>query len=400
MVKVAFINIYGQSGLSFQKLVELENFIQKYKLDIVGLQETNIDEDTFSECNYIYKNYFPIYNNNKSGYGTCMLVKKEFTISNIVKDSDGRVICLDIDDQLTIVNIYLPSGTDQKSKIERESMIDNLPNLLLYKKENGIMGGDFNSITDKQDSLLHPEQKMSKCFRKIIKLYNPCDSFRQLYPNEEQFSRYYVWKGGRGATRIDRCYSWGTLKVNTAVYHAISFSDHLAHVVNFQSSADLYQNESPRKRSIYRIKHWLLKDSIFLDNIRVEFQNWLEIKDHFSPIYFWEEIVKPSIKKLAIIREREINKERNQELQALQLKLNYHLYKLRENKVKGFAQRLANYDLAKQNLNDFYQKRAKIILYQNRSEVFEMSDSTKIYHYESLDRYIRQSNFKKIEVNG
>ena len=108
--------------------------------------------------NYIYKNYFPIYNNNKSGYGTCMLVKKEFTISNVVNNSDGRVICLDIDDQLTVVNIYLPSGTDQKSKTERESIIDNLPNLLLYKKETGMIGGDFNSITEKQDSLLHPDQ--------------------------------------------------------------------------------------------------------------------------------------------------------------------------------------------------------------------------------------------------
>ena len=150
----------------------------------------------------------------------------------------------------------------------------NLSNLLLYKKENGIIGGDFNSITEKQDSLLHPDPKLSKCFWKVIKLYNLCDSFRQ-------FSRYYVWKGVREAMGIDRCYSWGTLKVNTAAYHAISFSDHLAHVVDFQSSADLYLKESPRKRSIYRIKHWLLKDSIFLDSIRVEFQNWLEIKDHF-----------------------------------------------------------------------------------------------------------------------
>ena len=61
---------------------------------------------------------------------------------------------------------------------------------------------------------------------------------------------------------------------------------------------------------------------------------------------------------------------------------------------------LASYELAKKNLNDFYQKRAKVILYQNRSEIFEMSDSTKIYHYESLSKYIKQSNFNQIEVNG
>ena len=57
MLKVAFINMYGQSGLTQQKLLELENFIQKNKLDIVCLTETNISESTFMECNYIYKNF-------------------------------------------------------------------------------------------------------------------------------------------------------------------------------------------------------------------------------------------------------------------------------------------------------------------------------------------------------
>ena len=164
-MKIAFINIYRQSGLTYQKLFELENFIKVHSLDIVCLQETNISEDTFSECNYIYKNYNVIPNNNKSGYGTCTLVKKQFSVSNVIKDTGGRVLCLDIDDQLTVVNVYLPSGTDQKSKTERESVIDNIPNLLLYKKEAGILGGDFNSITDKKDSILHADQKMSKCFK-------------------------------------------------------------------------------------------------------------------------------------------------------------------------------------------------------------------------------------------
>ena len=400
MLKVAFINMYGQSGLTQQKLLELENFIQKNKLDIVCLQETNISESTFMECNYIYKNFCPFYNNNKSGYGTCTLVKKDFSVTNIVKDSDGRVLCLDIDEQVTVVNVYLPSGTDQSSKIEREEVLNNIPNLLLYKKGSGIIGGDFNCITDKQDSLIHAEQKISKCLRKIVKLYNLCDVFRKLYPYRKQFSRYYVSKGVRGATRIDRCYSWGSLDSNEATYHALSFSDHLGHVVNLIISGEQYQKENPRRRSIYKIKHWLLNDTIFLDSIRQEFDSWSELKDHFSPIYFWEEVVKPGVRKIAIKREKEINQERNQELQALQLKLDFHLSRLRENDDSTFAECLSNYESAKKNLKDFYFKRAKIILYQNRAEIFDMSDTTKIYHYESLNNYIKQSCFDKIEVDN
>jgi len=51
-------------------------------------------------------------------------------------------------------------------------------------------------------------------------------------------------------------------------------------------------------------------------------------------------------------------------------------------------------------MQSFYQKRAKIILLQNRAEIFDMSDATKLYHYESLDRYVLKSEIKKIEVNG
>ena len=170
MIKLAYINIYGQSGLTNQKLLELDNFIQKHRLEIVCLQETNISENTFDECNYIYRNFQVIPNNNKSGYGTCTLVKKDFNVSNILKDSDGRVLCLDVAEKFTVVNLYFPSGTDQQSKIERETVVDNIPNLLLYKKESGVIGGDLNSITDKQDSLLHLDQKISKCFKKLIKL--------------------------------------------------------------------------------------------------------------------------------------------------------------------------------------------------------------------------------------
>ena len=169
-------------------------------------------------------------------------------------------------------------------------MIDNLPNFLLYKKETGIITGDFNSIVDKQDSLLHPDQKLSKCFRKIMKLYNLSDAFRYIHPNKKEFSRYYLWKGVTGATRIDRCYFWGNLEPSQAGYYSLSFSDHLAHVVHYHSSRGSYQKETPRKRSLYRIKHWLVKDAKFQESLRAQFKLWLEIKERFSPIYFWEGI--------------------------------------------------------------------------------------------------------------
>ena len=205
-MKIAFINTYGQSGLSDQKLLEIESFIENNRLDIVCLQETDVREDTFLQCN-ILNRFEPIINNNKSGYGTCTLVRKNFTPENVIKDTEGRLISVDVEG-MSFVNVYLHSGTDQDSKNGREEYVSNIPNLLLYKQKDGLFGGDLNSIVEKKDSLNYPEQKMSKCFSKLINIYKMKDSYRLLYPHTKQFSRYYVWKGKKGATRIDRCYSW------------------------------------------------------------------------------------------------------------------------------------------------------------------------------------------------
>ena len=51
-MKIAFINTYGLSGLSDQKLLEIESFIENNRLDIVCLQETDVREDTFYNATF------------------------------------------------------------------------------------------------------------------------------------------------------------------------------------------------------------------------------------------------------------------------------------------------------------------------------------------------------------
>jgi len=189
-MKAAFLNTYGQTGLSNQKLLELENFIEHNRLGIVCLQDTDIQENTFSGCS-ILNRFTPIINNNKSGYGTCTLVRKKLAYENVIKDSEGRLISIDVE-CMSFVNLYLHSGTDKDSRNEREDFVSNIPNTLLYKKRDGLLGGDMNSIVDKKDALNYPEQKMSKCFMKLINIYKMSDTYRQVYPHSKQFSRYYV----------------------------------------------------------------------------------------------------------------------------------------------------------------------------------------------------------------
>ena len=185
-MKIVFLNIYGQSGFSLRKIIELENFLYCNKIDIACLQETNIEENTFSDSN-IPSFYNVTINNNRSGYGTCTLVKKHLPVENVVKDTDGRLISVDVNN-MSIVNLYLQSGNDKTSKSQREDFISNTPNILLYKRENGLLGGDLNSIVDQKDSINYPGQKMSECFKKLINLYKLQDAFRKLYPHAKQYS--------------------------------------------------------------------------------------------------------------------------------------------------------------------------------------------------------------------
>ena len=60
-------------------------------------------------------------------------------------------------------------------------MVDSIPNILLYKQQIGVCGGDL------KDSLNQQEQKMSKCLGKLIKLFRLRDAFRVLHPHSRQF---------------------------------------------------------------------------------------------------------------------------------------------------------------------------------------------------------------------
>ena len=110
-INISYINTHGQSGLDYNKQVQIESFIRTYKPDILHLQETNILEDTFSKCDVINSSYNIITNNATNKYGTSSLISNSFTVANLKLDTQGREIVFDIGN-LTFSNVYLPSGNE------------------------------------------------------------------------------------------------------------------------------------------------------------------------------------------------------------------------------------------------------------------------------------------------
>ena len=159
------------------------------------------------------KTYNIIENNSVNKYGTASLVKSELTVENIRTDLEGRLIIFDIGD-MTLGNIYLHSGTDARSRANRENYCcEVLPNMLVNSRDTGCMGGDFNCIVNKMDATNYPEAKMSKRLQRLTKLKNWQDSYRTLNASALVFSRYYENNMVEGATRIDRSYHFGDMRV-------------------------------------------------------------------------------------------------------------------------------------------------------------------------------------------
>ena len=111
ILTIGYINVRAQTGLPIAKRLKIEAFPKHNNCDIVHLQEANIEEDTFTTCNFIKSSYNIIENNSTNKYGTASLVKTDLQTENIRCDCEGRMIVFDIG-MMTFGNIYLHSGTD------------------------------------------------------------------------------------------------------------------------------------------------------------------------------------------------------------------------------------------------------------------------------------------------
>ena len=75
VLNIGYLNCRAQTGFNESKQLQIENFLKMYSLDILHLQETHIEENTFSQCSFILSNYEIIHNNSPTKYGTSSLIR-------------------------------------------------------------------------------------------------------------------------------------------------------------------------------------------------------------------------------------------------------------------------------------------------------------------------------------
>ena len=283
---IAYINIHGQTGLTIEKQLQIENSMIRNDIDICHCQEIHVEENTFEECTLLSSSYNITSNSSDNRYSTASLVKNCYNISNINLDIDGKVIIFDIEN-ITIGNIYLPSGTDAISRSKRESLLsETIPRMLINRQMSRLIGGDWNCILNKEDATNYPEQKLSPSLVRLVKTFSFQDSYRILYPSRKCFSRYYETKFGGGASRLDRNYQYGQIMINEAKYESIAFSDHMAHILKINIPECIMKCKSPKSRPLFKTIPEVVLDEVFHSRLKGAMEQLLD-----SPYY--PSVVKP-----------------------------------------------------------------------------------------------------------
>jgi exonuclease III len=395
-LNTAFINIRGQTGLTLTKQMQIEEFIRQNSIDILHLQESNILEDTFIDCKLISSSYNIIVNNSQTNYGTASLIKNDFEVKNVAMDSEGRVIIFEVGG-VTCGNMYLHSGTDGMSRGRRENYLaEVVPKLLINHKHLGYIGGDLNCISNKEDATHNPESKISPSMKRLVKTFNWTDSFRTLYPNDKVYSRYYNHERiGQGASRIDRCYHWGELKVQEAKYISLAFSDHLAHIVSYILPGIMSRIISPKSRPFFRTRPEVVVDSKFEESIQTSMVEWQEVKQQgVDVLIWWEKLVKPGIRKLAKERGYQMNKERRSHLNILLVRQAYLTRKLQQ----GNIFKLLELKQVQLQIEQWYSEECAKIAMQSRVDDIQQSEKIRIYHHEIHQKLIKKSSILKLDT--
>ena len=364
---VGFINIHGQTKLPQTKQNQIEYLVKEYNVDILHMQETQIDESAFENNPFIANNFNIIFNNSETGYGVCSLIHRKFSTKDELLHPSGRIIAFNIGD-LTMTNIYLPSGAERTAKNLREGLCgQTIPNMMLAAKKKGMIGGDC--ITHPSDCTHHPEPKMSPNLKKTSTILKWRDTYRLLHPKSTTYSHSYNRQmTGTGLTQgaLDRSYTWGDIKTVSSEYIGAAFSDHMLHLVRLECPEATEAAEDHFK-PYFKISPETAKDAEFQDRVQQQ-------------------------------AAKQISRERAKEKRATLTFLMLVQSHLSKKTSKGNLSLLPKLKSIQLRINNWFDEQAEKVRLHSRLKDIQESERVRIFHHEQLNRTNNKSSITKLKT--
>ena len=92
-----------------------------------------------------------------------------------------------------------------------------------------------------------------------------------------------------------------------AEYTPVAFSDHLAHTVKVKVPVSLSRMGCPKSRPHFKVREEVARDREFQERVQESMKEWDAVRQEGLPVLsWWEIIVKPGIRKIAMERSKSI----------------------------------------------------------------------------------------------
>ena len=196
------------------RLLNVLDYLEKYKPDILFLQEIKTEEINFPSDEFKKIGYDSYVFGQKSYNGVAFLSKIKIKNINLnfIKDElkQSRIIVGDIEldkKKIKLINIYVPNGNPidtEKYEYKKKWLSEFLKSIkkTLLNEKNIIISGDFNIIPDEIDVYDHNKFlddalykiEIRKYFRELIN-YGFKDVFRQLKKNKQEYTFWDYMSG-------------------------------------------------------------------------------------------------------------------------------------------------------------------------------------------------------------
>ena len=123
----------------------------------------------------------------------------------------------------------------------------------------------------------------------------------------------------------------------------------------------------------------MVRDSKFQERVKQAMEEWKGIREEGLPVLtWWEIVVKPGIRKIAISRSKEINQDRRSRLNFLLLRQAYLVKKIQINHAERWPVWIAELVQIQEQIQAWYRDIAEKVQHQSRKLEFQMSEQTRI----------------------
>jgi hypothetical protein len=251
-----------------------------------------------------FKGYKAVMNIGANGRGTAVIHRDSMQIESTRRLPSGRGVVVNLDN-VTIVNIYAPSGTARRA--EREEFFNTeIIELLPVSPRKLILAGDFNCIIGDSEST----DKLTHCraLGRLIQGLHLRDAWDKTV-NPQGYTHYTA----KGAARLDRIYLTEDLHKNKQGIETkvTVFADHLAVLLRITLDTPFIL----RGKGRWSMNTSLLNDTHFQKKFEEEWEGWTRHINRYQDIQkWWSEYAK---KKIQILFKRE-GAERNADRRQLE----------------------------------------------------------------------------------